>query len=109
MHANDRRGLHTCRAVHVIQMNQRHAAVRLAFAAGLDARLAADATRGIEKKFVVVGHFWKASFRFFACIRTRNPVGQFHVAYATRNWLGPFGGSWTRAGHPTQASFHPDS
>src|SRR5437870_1003782 len=29
-----------------------------------------------------------------ACIRTMNPIGQFHVAYATRICPSAFGGSW---------------
>src|SRR6266545_7668632 len=43
-----------------------------------------------------------ASFRFYACIGTTNPIGQFHVAYATRICPSALYGSWkvVRRHHP---------
>src|SRR5262249_40569885 len=55
MHANDRHRLHTLRALYIFEMNHRLAAVRVAFAACLHARLAADAAVGVDEELEMLG------------------------------------------------------
>src|SRR5207253_2510156 len=52
VHADDRHGLYGNRAVDILEMDHRRAAMRVALAAGRHARLAADAAIGVDEELV---------------------------------------------------------
>ncbi len=54
VHANYRRGLYARAAINVIEVDHRYAAVRVAFSTRCHAGLAANATRGIDKKLQII-------------------------------------------------------
>ena len=90
MHANDRGGLHARGPVHVVQMNHRHAAVRVAFTARLDACLAADAARWIQEKFGLGSHGESTIFSIRQAQTLNSGILEIGSSARLVSWLADF-------------------